>query len=58
MFSALTHSSTPNADYTFQHYSPLIGRLAKTKGTTEDGATEKYDFEANQIQLAGPVSVD
>ncbi|MCJ1286923.1 hypothetical protein MMC26_006269 [Xylographa opegraphella] len=44
-----------------QHFSPMIGRLAGTKDPTEDvnGNSEKksesYNFQANQVQLAGPV---
>ncbi|KAL8874692.1 MAG: hypothetical protein Q9174_000032 [Haloplaca sp. 1 TL-2023] len=40
-----------------RHLSPMIGRLAGTKapGTGKEGKTEKYNFQANQIQLAGPV---
>lgn len=54
-----------------KHYSPLIGRIAGTKVNTneEDDAredqgkdkkgkkksTQKYDFQANEMQLAGPV---
>ncbi|WWD22155.1 hypothetical protein CI109_106644 [Kwoniella shandongensis] len=38
----------------FKHYSPMIGRLTGTKGKDSKGA-EKYDFEANEIQLRGPV---
>ncbi|KAL3417271.1 hypothetical protein PVAG01_11271 [Phlyctema vagabunda] len=44
----------------FKHYSPMIGRLAGTKapGSSEggkDSKTERYDFQANQFQLQGPV---
>jgi C2 domain len=42
-----------------RHYSPLIGRLTGTKdrSETEDGKKkpEKYNFQAIQMQLAGPV---
>lgn len=41
-----------------RHLSPMIGRLAGTKAPDEgkDGAkTERYNFQANQFQLAGPV---
>ncbi|MCJ1474686.1 hypothetical protein MMC13_003346 [Lambiella insularis] len=44
-----------------QHLSPMIGRLAGTKDPKEDaeGNSEKgpdiYNFQANQMQLAGPV---
>ncbi|WVQ69037.1 uncharacterized protein L199_007249 [Kwoniella botswanensis] len=36
------------------HYSPLIGRLAGVKGKNDKGV-EKYNFQANQLQLTGPV---
>ncbi|PQE03412.1 C2 domain-containing protein [Rutstroemia sp. NJR-2017a BBW] len=46
----------------FKHYSPMIGRLAGTKapGSSEGGKppVEKYDFQANQIQLEGPVPAE
>ena len=42
-----------------QHLSPMIGRLAGTKEPGADGKdgkhAETYNFQANQIQLAGPV---
>ena len=38
-----------------QHVSPLIGRLTGTKNPSKDGSAEKYNFQANQIQLEGPV---
>ncbi|MCJ1396325.1 hypothetical protein MMC18_009214 [Xylographa bjoerkii] len=44
-----------------QHFSPMIGRLAGTKDPTEDASgnsekkSESYNFQANQVQLAGPV---
>ncbi|RMZ78233.1 hypothetical protein DV738_g4061, partial [Chaetothyriales sp. CBS 135597] len=41
-----------------RHYSPLIGRLTGTKGSEsdKDGTTvEKYNFQAVQMQLTGPV---
>lgn len=38
-----------------QHFSPMIGRLAGTKDPGKDGAAEKYNFQANQFQLEGPV---
>ncbi|WWC59248.1 uncharacterized protein I303_101798 [Kwoniella dejecticola CBS 10117] len=37
------------------HYSPLIGRLAGVKGKDDKGV-ERYNFQANEIQLTGPVS--
>jgi hypothetical protein len=47
----------------FKHYSPMIGRLAGTKApgsergspNGEKSKAEKYDFQANQFQLQGPV---
>ncbi|WWD07891.1 hypothetical protein V865_005998 [Kwoniella europaea PYCC6329] len=36
------------------HYSPLIGRLAGVKGRNDQGV-EKYNFQANELQLTGPV---
>ncbi|OCF76720.1 C2 domain-containing protein [Kwoniella mangroviensis CBS 8886] len=39
------------------HYSPLIGRLAGVKGKNDKGV-EKYNFQANEIQLTGPVPND
>ncbi|CZT09777.1 hypothetical protein WAI453_007016 [Rhynchosporium graminicola] len=52
-----------------KHYSPMIGRIAGTKapgssqGETEESSeskpkTEKYDFQANQYQLEGPVPAE
>ncbi|MCJ1319487.1 hypothetical protein MMC15_004823 [Xylographa vitiligo] len=44
-----------------QHFSRMIGRLAGTKDPTEDAngnsekKSESYNFQANQMQLAGPV---
>lgn len=41
-----------------RHYSPLIGRLANTKDreTSKDGKkVQKYNFQAVQMQLRGPV---
>lgn len=51
-----------------KHFSPMIGRLTGTKvnknenddegssaGQPEDRSTKKYDFQANEIQLSGPV---
>ncbi|KAL2072473.1 hypothetical protein VTL71DRAFT_11816 [Oculimacula yallundae] len=52
-----------------KHYSPMIGRIAGTKapgssqGQSEASSeskpkTEKYDFQANQYQLEGPVPAE
>ena len=41
-----------------RHLSPMIGRLTGTKepGQGKDGAkSERYNFQANQFQFAGPV---
>ncbi|KAL7424388.1 hypothetical protein Q5752_000070 [Cryptotrichosporon argae] len=38
----------------WRHYSPLIGRLAGTKALGANGV-EQFDFQANEIQLKGPV---
>ncbi|ELR06005.1 hypothetical protein VC83_06885 [Pseudogymnoascus destructans] len=44
-----------------KHYSPMIGRLAGTKAPKMEGhegekaKVERYDFQANQMQLQGPV---
>ncbi|TQS36344.1 hypothetical protein Golomagni_03210 [Golovinomyces magnicellulatus] len=47
----------------FKHYSPLIGLLAGTKApnTSEEYGqhhVERYDFQANQFQLQGPVPAE
>ncbi|KAJ9617821.1 uncharacterized protein PV06_06228 [Exophiala oligosperma] len=44
-----------------RHYSPLIGRLAGTKDTEmgKDGKeTQRYNFQAVQMQLRGPVPAE
>ncbi|KAI9733055.1 MAG: hypothetical protein M1834_003600 [Cirrosporium novae-zelandiae] len=56
---------TVGPNYWSQHFSPLIGRLAGTKEPDErpSMASEKpqkrkaqrYNFQANQIQLSGPI---
>jgi len=51
-----------------KHFSPMIGRLTGTKvnknedddggssaGQSEDRGTKKFDFQANEIQLCGPL---
>ncbi|KAK4100426.1 hypothetical protein N658DRAFT_559703 [Parathielavia hyrcaniae] len=52
-----------------KHYSPMIGRLTGVKGDRDEqeaegsnlssgereNRTKKYDFQANEIQLSGPV---
>ena len=44
-----------------QHYSPMIGRIAgvkapgdNSKDSDNKSKVEKYDFQANQLQLRGP----
>ncbi|KAK3346091.1 hypothetical protein B0T25DRAFT_459984 [Lasiosphaeria hispida] len=59
---------TVGPTYWVKHYSPMIGRLIGTKvnqdeendadstsRNSEDRQTKKYDFQANEIQLSGPV---
>ncbi|KAL0467956.1 hypothetical protein QR685DRAFT_503076 [Neurospora intermedia] len=45
--------------YWVKHFSPMIGRLTgTTAGLDSDDSSnmpQKYDFQANEIQLAGPV---
>ncbi|KAK4686302.1 hypothetical protein P7C73_g3827, partial [Tremellales sp. Uapishka_1] len=41
-------------NFWFVHYSPLIGKIAGTKNSDEKGV-EKSSFQANEIQLTGPV---
>ncbi|KAK2871885.1 hypothetical protein FQN49_002739 [Arthroderma sp. PD_2] len=53
------HMYTIGPNYWTKHFSPLIGRLAGTKDKikSEDGKApmERYNFQAIQIQLSGPV---
>ncbi|CAI7647489.1 unnamed protein product [Penicillium manginii] len=51
---------TAGPNHWFKHFSPLIGRLAGTKDRVEttDGsgkAISRYNFQAIQMQLSGPV---
>ncbi|KAI9781860.1 MAG: hypothetical protein M1839_005652 [Geoglossum umbratile] len=48
---------TIGPNYWSKHYSPLIGKLTGTKGpeNEENRGVEKFNFQANQIQLSGPV---
>ncbi|KAJ5157587.1 uncharacterized protein N7482_008687 [Penicillium canariense] len=51
---------TAGPNYWFKHFSPLIGRLAgiKDQVQSEDGSGKsvtRYNFQAIQMQLAGPV---
>lgn len=38
-----------------RHHSPLIGRIAGTKDREGEKGTERYNFQAIQMQLRGPV---
>ncbi|ODN89729.1 C2 domain-containing protein [Cryptococcus wingfieldii CBS 7118] len=38
----------------WKHYSPVIGRLTGIKAKDHEGV-ERYNFQANEIQLVGPV---
>ncbi|EFR01859.1 C2 domain-containing protein [Nannizzia gypsea CBS 118893] len=53
------HLYTVGPNYWTKHFSPLIGRLVgiKDKVKSKDGkpAVERYNFQAVQIQLSGPV---
>ncbi|KAF2239173.1 hypothetical protein EV356DRAFT_439148 [Viridothelium virens] len=54
----------------YKHYSPMLGRLANVKDAQDDDDTnaagqqeqkqraQRYNFQANQIQLEGPVPSD
>ncbi|KAF2280697.1 uncharacterized protein EI97DRAFT_428800 [Westerdykella ornata] len=55
---------TVGPQYWIRHYSPLLGRLLGQKEPREDGEVsrrtgkpkpERYNFQANQMQLRGPV---
>ncbi|ORX34439.1 hypothetical protein BD324DRAFT_583275 [Kockovaella imperatae] len=41
-------------NFWWTHYSPMIGMLTGTRGEDDRGA-ERFDFEANELQLRGPV---
>ncbi|GFF26207.1 hypothetical protein IFM61606_09674 [Aspergillus udagawae] len=53
---------TIGPNYWFKHFSPLIGRLTGTKDEVQssDGkkAVSRYNFQAIQIQLKGPVPAE
>ncbi|KAF4209233.1 hypothetical protein CNMCM6805_002887 [Aspergillus fumigatiaffinis] len=53
---------TVGPNYWFKHFSPLIGRLTGTKDEVQssDGkkAVSRYNFQAIQIQLKGPVPAE
>ncbi|KAH8698265.1 C2 domain protein [Talaromyces proteolyticus] len=53
------HMYTLGPLYWFKHFSPLIGRILKTSVMTENqdakGKSTRYNFQAVQIQLRGPV---
>ncbi|OCF38643.1 C2 domain-containing protein [Kwoniella heveanensis CBS 569] len=42
------------SSYWWIHFSPMIGRIAGVKAKNHQGV-EKYNFQANEIQLRGPV---
>ncbi|WVQ97871.1 hypothetical protein IAU59_004987 [Kwoniella sp. CBS 9459] len=42
------------SSYWWIHYSPMIGRIAGVKSKDHKGV-EQYNFQANEIQLRGPV---
>ncbi|KAI1160236.1 hypothetical protein F5B18DRAFT_663954 [Nemania serpens] len=59
---------TVGPTYYFKHFSPMIGRMTGIKVNKDEAAdaaerhgkngepkAQKYDFQANEIQLAGPV---
>lgn len=56
---------TIGPNYWIRHYSPLLGRMLGNKepcgddkpsdGEKSKGKTERYNFQANQFQLTGPV---
>ncbi|KAB8232528.1 hypothetical protein BDV23DRAFT_169190 [Aspergillus alliaceus] len=53
---------TVGPNYWFKHFSPLIGRLAGTKDEVQSyngkKTTTRYNFQAIQIQLKGPVPAE
>ncbi|KAJ5640399.1 hypothetical protein N7528_000024 [Penicillium herquei] len=57
------HMYTLGPNHWFKHFSPLIGRLTGTKDQVQshDGSGKpisRYNFQAIQIQLRGPVPAD
>ncbi|KAI9789747.1 MAG: hypothetical protein M1816_005786 [Peltula sp. TS41687] len=46
---------TIGPQYWTKHFSPMIGRIVGTKVPGQQGKPERYNFQANQIQLRGPV---
>ncbi|RAL06274.1 C2 domain protein [Aspergillus ibericus CBS 121593] len=57
------HMYTVGPNYWFKHFSPLIGRIAGTKDEvqSQDGTKKtisRYNFQAIQIQLKGPVPAE
>ncbi|OJK05373.1 hypothetical protein ASPACDRAFT_74874 [Aspergillus aculeatus ATCC 16872] len=56
------HMYTVGPNYWFKHFSPLIGRLAGTKDEVQSQNGQKtisrYNFQAIQIQLKGPVPAE
>ncbi|EAS28734.3 C2 domain-containing protein [Coccidioides immitis RS] len=53
------HMYTIGPNYWTRHFSPMIGRLVGTKDSVQPGTGKKpitkYNFQAIQIQLTGPV---
>ncbi|KAL1968471.1 hypothetical protein VTN77DRAFT_1681 [Rasamsonia byssochlamydoides] len=53
------HMYTVGPLYWFKHFSPLIGRLTKTTDSAPNqgtkGETTRYNFQAIEMQLKGPV---
>ncbi|PWY64478.1 C2 domain protein [Aspergillus heteromorphus CBS 117.55] len=57
------HMYTVGPNYWFKHFSPLIGRIAGTKDEVQSRHGKKktisrYNFQAIQIQLKGPVPTE
>ncbi|PYH96995.1 C2 domain protein [Aspergillus ellipticus CBS 707.79] len=56
------HMYTVGPNYWFKHFSPLIGRIAGTKDEVQSQHGKKtisrYNFQAIQIQLKGPVPTE
>ncbi|BEI81436.1 hypothetical protein CcaverHIS002_0205960 [Cutaneotrichosporon cavernicola] len=42
----------------WSHYSPLLGRVVKTKAPDAEKEAQSANFQANQLQLAGPVPTE
>ncbi|KAI9889052.1 MAG: hypothetical protein M1814_005841 [Vezdaea aestivalis] len=47
---------TIGPQYWIEHFSPLLGRIAGTKeGQASKKKVQRYNFQANELQLRGPV---